>query len=323
MPRVSVVTPCYNGSRYLGDCVASVKSQTLQDWEMVIVDDGSTDDTPDMADRLAANDDRVRVIHQANRGAAAARNAGVTASSAPYLLFLDSDDALAPAMLERTVSYLDAHPEVAIVHTGHSYIGPCGEDEGVESGGWPWARYAPTRWWAKPLPQSEPETTFAALFLVAVFLTSLALVRRSNFEQTSGWDEDFGQGCEDTDLWLAIALTGRIHLLPEPLVFYRRHPEQWTTSPGAFERQFRKLHDKWADLDLSAEEARVVAEARWFREHRFIPERKMTDAVRLARQGKVLRASRAAVGAARAYRPQKPPRSTLPSTEPTSITRRA
>ena len=116
-----MVTPCYNGSRYLGDCVASVKSQTLQDWEMVIVDDGSTDDTADVADKLAEDDGRVRVIHQANRGAAAARNAGA-AASAPYLLFLDSDDVLAPAMLsDRHLPR--RHPDVAIVHTATRTLG--------------------------------------------------------------------------------------------------------------------------------------------------------------------------------------------------------
>ncbi|MDW8146902.1 MAG: glycosyltransferase family A protein [Roseiflexaceae bacterium] len=117
--RVSVVIPCYNQARFLPEAVASVVAQTFTDWEIIIVDDGSPDDTAAVAQRLIAAypDRRIRLIRQENRGLAEARNAGIRVARAPYILPLDADDMIEPEMLALTVAALDTHPDVGFVYT--------------------------------------------------------------------------------------------------------------------------------------------------------------------------------------------------------------
>src|SRR3954470_5429616 len=102
-PLVSIVMPVYNGALYLPDALATVSSQTLTDWELIVVDDGSIDTTPNIL-AAAPADDRRRVIRQANTGLAAARNRGLAEAGAPYLAFLDVDDRWHPSYLAEMVS---------------------------------------------------------------------------------------------------------------------------------------------------------------------------------------------------------------------------
>ena len=107
--RFSVVIPAYNVADYLEKCVASVRAQTCADWEVLLVDDGSTDGvTGKLCDALGQGDDRFRVIHQENGGLGAARNTGMEAARGEYLVFLDSDDYLAPHMLETLRQRIEA-----------------------------------------------------------------------------------------------------------------------------------------------------------------------------------------------------------------------
>src|ERR1700722_15140866 len=112
--RVSVIIPVYNGARTVPRALASVFAQTFTNYEVVAVNDGSTDDT---ATVLAGYGDRIRVVSQPNRGLSAARNAGVRASTGEYIAFLDDDDEWMPAKLARCVPVLDADPECALVYT--------------------------------------------------------------------------------------------------------------------------------------------------------------------------------------------------------------
>jgi len=114
--RVSVITPVFNGQSFLEGAFAAMRSQTCDDWEWIIVNDGSTDGT---ATLLAGFDDpRIQVIHQANAGASAARNAGLDRTRGAYITFLDADDLLPPDALALRAAYLDAQPEVDIVNGG-------------------------------------------------------------------------------------------------------------------------------------------------------------------------------------------------------------
>lgn len=113
MIRFSIVVPVYNVQNYLADCVASVTAQPGPgDWECILVDDGSTDRTAPMCDRLAAEIPGVVVLHQPNGGVSAARNAGIQAARGEWLLFLDGDDRMAPDLLPQLRAELDAHPDV-------------------------------------------------------------------------------------------------------------------------------------------------------------------------------------------------------------------
>src|SRR4028118_1383709 len=120
--KASVVIPCYNQARFLGEAIESVLSQTYTDFEVIVVDDGSTDDTAEVASSYAAEDARVRLVRQENRGLAGARNRGLAESRGEYVVFLDSDDRLAEEALEVGVRELDAHPECAFVSGHHRPI---------------------------------------------------------------------------------------------------------------------------------------------------------------------------------------------------------
>ncbi|WP_330480127.1 glycosyltransferase family 2 protein [Streptomyces sp. NBC_00724] len=118
-PVVSVVIPCHDYARYLPEAVSSVLAQTFRDWELVIVDDGSTDDTVEVTQSLIAchPDRRIRLLQQSNAGVSAARNTGIEASTGRYILPLDADDVIAATMLEKTVGVLDSDPGIAIAST--------------------------------------------------------------------------------------------------------------------------------------------------------------------------------------------------------------
>lgn len=103
MPTTSIIVPVYNVANYLENCVRSILSQTEQDFELLLIDDGSTDESGALCDTLAENDPRIRVIHQENRGLGGARNTGIEAACGEYLLLIDSDDAILPETLERAL----------------------------------------------------------------------------------------------------------------------------------------------------------------------------------------------------------------------------
>lgn len=98
-PLVSIIVPVYNAEKYLRRCLGSIAGQTFAGFECILVDDGSTDGSPAICDEWAAKDGRFQVIHQKNGGASAARNAGIEAARAPWLFFIDSDDAISPCAL--------------------------------------------------------------------------------------------------------------------------------------------------------------------------------------------------------------------------------
>ena len=108
-PLVSVVIPCYNQAHFLSEAIESVLSQTCESFEIIVVDDGSTDNTSELASRYQ----KVRLLRQENRGVSAARNAGLAESEGEYVVFLDADDRLLPEALEVGLECLDDHPECA------------------------------------------------------------------------------------------------------------------------------------------------------------------------------------------------------------------
>src|SRR5262245_34163432 len=125
MPLVSVIIPCYNHGRYLPEAVASLVAQTFPNWEIVIVDDGSTDDSAAVAEQLIErySERSICLLRQHNQGLSASRNNGIAAAHGAYILPLDADDALAVEMLEQTVATLEQRPEVGFVYTDVEMFG--------------------------------------------------------------------------------------------------------------------------------------------------------------------------------------------------------
>lgn len=122
-PRISVIVTAFNRCALLPRAFESLKAQTLQSWEAVVVDDGSTDGTRELVADCQRSESRILYVYQENAGLSAARNAGLRAASAPLLTFLDSDDEYSPRHLELRAAYMDAHTEVDILHGGLTVVG--------------------------------------------------------------------------------------------------------------------------------------------------------------------------------------------------------
>src|SRR6478672_2666674 len=124
MTRVSVIMPVYNGAAFVSRAIDSVLRQTVRDLELIVVDDGSTDDTREVV--TAITDSRLRYIHQQNRGPSVARNNGIRAASAEWIAFLDSDDYWLPTKLEAQLARAREVPDAGVIYCGAKYLDPSG-----------------------------------------------------------------------------------------------------------------------------------------------------------------------------------------------------
>ena len=196
--KVSVIIPVYNRPEAVCRAIESVLTQTCQDFEVVVVDDASTDATPAVVEACA--DPRVTLIrHERNRGGSAARNTGIQASSAPYVAFLDSDDEWLPHKLERQLAVFEgAANRVGLVYAGVERV----YEDGVVS---------------RDHPRSERDLTRALLLENVIGETSVGMVRRRVLDETGGFDESL-PSCQDLDLWLRISERFDCVAVPEVLV---------------------------------------------------------------------------------------------------------
>ena len=213
MPRASAVIPAHNAEATLAQAVRSVLEQTVADVEVIVVDDGSTDGTGDLARGWAERDARVRVVQQANRRLAGARNAGIRAARGECVGLLDADDWWMPRKLERHLAHLDADPGLGLSYS-HSLL--------VDEAG---------RSLNKAQTPPAGETTARDLFLYNPLGNgSTPVLRREALDDLGAqpFDEGFrnAQGAEDMDCWLRLAATTRwrIACRPEILTAYRLHP---------------------------------------------------------------------------------------------------
>lgn len=120
---VSVIIPTYNNAIYIQECIQSVTTQSYTDWECLIIDDGSTDETAVLVKEMTATDTRIKYIHQENSGVSAARNKGIGEASGEYLLFLDGDDTLNPLALEKMTAILENNSDALLVYSDAAIFG--------------------------------------------------------------------------------------------------------------------------------------------------------------------------------------------------------
>lgn len=225
VPRlVSVVIPCYNQGRYLEEALQSVFAQTYPHLEIVVVDDGSEDDTASIAARFGG---RIRFLQQPNRGLSAARNLGLASCTGAYLQFLDCDDRIEPEKIRRQVAFLEDHPDVGIVYSDVRYFSnsePDARTLGPYSEGAP---FTPTLWEA-------PGTMLEKLIDRNVLAVNSALVRRASVATIGPWNESLC-AVEDWEFWIRCAHAGvRFHYQdwPGTLALVRLHPESLTANPA-------------------------------------------------------------------------------------------
>ena len=192
--------PCFNHGAFIEEAVASVLAQTLQDFEIIIVDDGSTDTaTRETLARLGAPG--TTVLTTANRGLPAARNHAARHASGEFYCALDADDKLAPTWFEKAVGVLERQPDMMFVS---HWLETFGDER------WTWT----------------PERCDLPSLLARNAVNGAALVRRRAFEAVGGYNEDMREGCEDWDFWLRLVEAG-FHgtIIPEVLFYYRRRPD--------------------------------------------------------------------------------------------------
>lgn len=223
-PLISVIMPCFNAAPYIEEAVLSVMEQTHKNLELIIVDDGSTDDSQLIVERLVAeHPGRIKTISQSREGPYVARNHGLRVAKGEYIAFLDADDWWSKDCLEKLVAPLQEDSGVALAYCGWQNIGlPGGRGD----------PYVP--------PDYELENK-ATRFLSAAapWPIHAALVRRTILDQVGGFDVDLPT-CMDYDLWLRIAVARPIRLVPSVLAFYRHHNSGQITS-----KQWRQARNVW------------------------------------------------------------------------------
>lgn len=215
MPKVSVIVPVYNVECYVGAAIQSVLDQTFQDFEILIIDDASPDQSIAVCRRFA--DERIRIIQQANRGLAGARNTGIRNARGEYLAFLDSDDLWTTDKLERHVAHLDRHPEVGLSYCRSAFV----DQEG-----------APLHY--HQMPKLKEIDSVHLLCRNPVGNGSAPVIRKQTLEAIQFTDDLHGapeicyfdehlRQSEDIECWLRISLKTDWILegLPEPLTLYR------------------------------------------------------------------------------------------------------
>jgi glycosyltransferase involved in cell wall biosynthesis len=200
-PRVSIVMPAYNYGRYLAGAVQSVLAQTFADWELLIVDDGSTDHTADVVRPFLA-DPRVRYLPQANQGPAVARNNGIAQARGQFVAFLDADDRWLPPKLERQLALIEKRLAVGLVYAPRRVIDPEGREREYRQ------------------PAMYRGRVLAELFRDNFVCFSSVLVRREALSRAGGFDTKVAHS-EDWELLLRLAAEWEFDYVDEPLVLYR------------------------------------------------------------------------------------------------------
>jgi len=243
LPAVSVVMPAFNVAGYIATAVESVLGQTFADFELIVVDDGSTDGTPDIV--RGFRDPRIRLLSCPHRGLPFPFCAGTEAATAPYLSFLDGDDYWSPLKLERHVRFLEEHPEVDLTFSWSRFVDEQGRDTGLTS-----------RRWSGPI-------SFSQLLADNVMGNGSALVcRREAFLKAGGFDLTM-PCCQDVDICLRVALLrpGNLCAIPEFLTFYRARAGQLSGDFSLMEPTFERMIEKLRALE-PGQVARVQQVAR-------------------------------------------------------------
>lgn len=207
--NISVIIPCYKQAHFLADAIESALDQGRDDVEVIVINDGSPDDTAAVAARYG---DRIVYIEQENRGLSGARNTGIRAATGHYIALLDSDDEYLPGALDRLAAHLDQHPDIALV---------CGDvilfDETGDLG-------------RKSAYDGTPRNPDNFRWeVVGFYITpSTVMVRREVFDTIGLFDEALKNAAEDWLMWVQIARRYKMAYLDAPVTHYRQHPNNAT-----------------------------------------------------------------------------------------------
>jgi glycosyltransferase involved in cell wall biosynthesis len=240
---ISVITPAYNSEAFIQQAVESVLSQDFQQWEMIVVDDGSSDRTKEIVREFVARDSRIRLIENQHGGVSTARNTGIELAKYEWIALLDADDVFLPGKLQMQFEAASRDPEVVLWGTYAYNIGESGRVYDMAQDG-------PTSRKAFELLRKNGS--------VVMLKNSSTLFRRELALSLGGFDSRYDSS-EDTELWNRMAEHGPVIVIPKPLILYRFHPQSLSVRKMEFQYicvqfiQARNLK-RLAHQDLSLDE---------------------------------------------------------------------
>jgi glycosyltransferase involved in cell wall biosynthesis len=223
-PSVSVIIPTYNRAKFVGDAIQSVLDQTFTDYEIIVVDDGSTDNTKAI---LGQFKDKIRYIYQENQGVSAARNRGIQAAQGEYIAFLDSDDLFLPTKLEKQIAYLLQNPDIGLVHSSFIIIDEFGRQMAVRV-------------------KEESKDMYRRFLLTSTIATSSVIMPRQVIDQIGGFDTTLSLA-EDVDFETRVAQHFEVGVISTPLVKYREFPGNTPSRPKDLYKSFFYVLQKHTD----------------------------------------------------------------------------
>jgi glycosyltransferase involved in cell wall biosynthesis len=245
-PTVSIILPTYNGARYLAGAIQSCLDQTFTDFELILVDDSSTDESPRIIAEFAAKDPRIRTVrHETNKRLPAAINTGMSMSRGRYLTWTSDDNLYRPNAIAEMVAALDRDPSVAMVYARATFIDAEGRPRG-------------------PMAIAPPDHLAHTCVVGACFL-----YRREVYDTIGGYDPDLFL-VEDWDYWMRVSERFRLRVLDDDLYLYRDHGESLTNQrqdriwQNARQLLERRLPDmKWATPAARSRGYLVAARCAW------------------------------------------------------------
>lgn len=223
MPKTSVVIPAHNSMNYLPETLESVLAQTFTDFEVLIIDDGSSDHIVKWASQI--EDVRVKLISQDNRGLAGARNRGIAEAQGEYIAFLDADDLWAPTLLEKQIPCLDNNLAVGLVHSWMLLVNEAGQSTG------------------RVMTSEAEGNSWEQVIEKNVIACTSVIVRRHCFDRVGRFDPK-SKPLEDWDMWIRIAKHYPFALVREPLSYYRQLPNSMSKNFQAMEKAFHIVIEK-------------------------------------------------------------------------------
>ena len=218
-PLISVLTPAYNREKYIGEAIKSVQAQVIEDWEMIVIDDGSTDRTAEIVKAYQAKDKRIVILENPkNMGISATRNHGLEHIRGKYVAMLDSDDVCLPQRFEKQIPYLEAHPEVGVLGAWAKHIGTSNRQF---------------------TPEQEDGKLRARSLYRCPMVHSSSIIRTSVIEAGNLRYNETYPASNDYDFWVQALPYGKFHNLPEYLVQYRKHDQNISVTNRGDQKKYR------------------------------------------------------------------------------------
>lgn len=218
--KVSVIIPIYNAEKYLADTIYSVKKQTFPNWDCILINDGSSDNSEDIALKTIKGDNRFRYINQENLGVCVARNNAIKESVGNYILCLDADDLISGNFLEETVKVLDSDSDIKVVTSVVNYFG---RSKGL----------------LKVLSYD------IATLLASNQLVVTSLFRRADFDRVGGFNVNMSDGLEDWDFWISVLKNGGNVKCADQAVFFYRLQNVSRNSQISLDKEKRLRYQMW------------------------------------------------------------------------------